>query len=737
MWRESTQKIFWGVMTIAIAGIFSTVYDYFSLAINAIDMAGRALPGGMGSSIHSVFSSIKTVGVLAKIAIIAGYVFYLLGLKEFAILQTDVAAKDNISKVRTAVIMMIVCYIVTVLLGWIVGLGLLVGLAVWIVTLVALVKMKNAFGGLMVSPVFSPMAQAGARQLRSAAVYNITLMLLPIAMLLFLVMAGVMLLGGKSGNLEGSLTLIGMIVGVTVIASVVMMILAFFYPLFGWKKIMDGGPAEGAQLQDPPVAPAAELHGQTAAPAYEEQVQAIQEKGTEMLSQAQDTLNKQWDNMQPQLSRANSWFASNKKGLAIGAAAGFVLVLFVWLLLRLTGNGDVSFKTYTVERDLTSIANAVTYMNLTVDVPQGSGAKVKNVEQAIRQIMAGSMLGEEVGAPIDGPLNEAVDNYAERFIEKVKTEGFGAVQCIMYISAEYQTKNSLVLHTYDGIYGNGGPQEYYSVVRLSDGHIMETEELIDVKPDMLKDIVKQYYDEDKEGIAIILDDGYGISPVSPDSCRILWAVNSHIFAEAIIPLSAVRNYLTDEGEQLFTSEAVEIKRSEWKNEETKASAEGTTTEDDEIGRGDLGIFDLRGPVKEVRVENTVFTFSESGEWLSRDGESLKTIYSGGIERDGNGRLVKGNTDPYGETYHEYTYNDKGLVTEINFQDYMDGGTIAKYTYDSDGHVATEILQPTGMDALDAEIEEYKYTILETDSHGNWTKRKDQNGKSTTRQITYY
>lgn len=31
----------------------------------------------------------------------------------------------------------------------------------------------------------------------------------------------------------------------------------------------------------------------------------------------------------------------------------------------------------------------------------------------------------------------------------------------------------------------------------------------------------------------------------------------------------------------------------------------------------------------------------------------------------------------------------------------------------------------------------KYTILEKDSYGNWTKRKDQKGNVTTRKITYY
>jgi hypothetical protein len=30
-----------------------------------------------------------------------------------------------------------------------------------------------------------------------------------------------------------------------------------------------------------------------------------------------------------------------------------------------------------------------------------------------------------------------------------------------------------------------------------------------------------------------------------------------------------------------------------------------------------------------------------------------------------------------------------------------------------------------------------YTIVEKDDYGNWTKRKDQDGKVVTRTITYY
>ena len=32
-WKENTQKIFWGVIVIAVAGIFNVLYDYVSYVV--------------------------------------------------------------------------------------------------------------------------------------------------------------------------------------------------------------------------------------------------------------------------------------------------------------------------------------------------------------------------------------------------------------------------------------------------------------------------------------------------------------------------------------------------------------------------------------------------------------------------------------------------------------------------------------------------------------------------------
>jgi hypothetical protein len=163
----------------------------------------------------------------------------------------------------------------------------------------------------------------------------------------------------------------------------------------------------------------------------------------------------------------------------------------------------------------------------------------------------------------------------------------------------------------------------------------------------------------------------------------------------------------------------------------------------EPGRGDLGVFDLRGPVKECKQNDLIISFNQEGQWTAENGKAIEKIYPGGVKRDKNGRINKGLLDKWEETYHEYHLDSKGLVTKIEYHDYLDGGNDVTYSYDADGYVASESDQGWGMDAVDEETGEEakpvvtKYTILEKDSYGNWIKRKDQKGNITTRKITYY
>lgn len=250
-WKESTQKIFWGVIVIAVAGIFNTVYDYLSYGVAILGMVAKMMPNGFGEDLGSFLTSFKVIGILGKLVVVAGYALYLLGLTQLATIQSNGEASFNILKVRKAVIILIGAFVASVVLGFIPFVGVVISLAVWVATLVSYYYMKNAFGVLMKSPAFSAVSQSGAQKLHVAAKANIRLMWLPLIALGALLLVGLIALSmTKSmslGALQTIVVIVGIILGGIVIYAVIQMIIALVYPFIGWYKILNGGPGDGTQ----------------------------------------------------------------------------------------------------------------------------------------------------------------------------------------------------------------------------------------------------------------------------------------------------------------------------------------------------------------------------------------------------------------------------------------------------------------------------------------------------------
>lgn len=155
---------------------------------------------------------------------------------------------------------------------------------------------------------------------------------------------------------------------------------------------------------------------------------------------------------------------------------------------------------------------------------------------------------------------------------------------------------------------------------------------------------------------------------------------------------------------------------------------------------DYIIADVKGHVKSVNTEKIRYTFQRNGllcdyssSWEESYGKLEKKIErdkDGYIERIYNGTLW------VDEFYYDTT--NKRLSKFINADD--GGSTTITFTYDENGNVIREHVVDWITD-LDGENEETKthtvyIVILETDSKGNWTKRK-YNDKIQTRTIEYY
>lgn len=548
-WKESTQKIFWGVIIIAVAGIINVLYDYVSYGVFIFEFIAKNLPNSMGNGMNAFFTSIHTLGFIAKLAVVIGYVLYLMGLTRFAAIQSNTDASLNIQKVRTAVIILICCFAAGAIFGVLFSipfLGTIISIAVWIATLIAYFKMKNAFGILMTSPAFSATSQKGAKKLRYAALSNIRLMLMPIVVaLIFVILALLAVAVLKGGTNPTGFLYVGSIVGVAaIICALVFMFFALVYPFIGWYQIMKGGPGEDSLIDATKI----EQHIATM-PTGENQMQALKDKG----------------------KQAKMWVIDNKKKIGIGAGTIAIIALLAWLLPKLFAGSPkaIEFERYEVEDDIQAY----------VDIPVGDSEKEQNVSKAICQLIASTHMAKELGAPLEGASpREVVDDYNKRFkkyIESFHSEMGSPVLpvCQLFIESDFQNEACVVFEVAGSIYMNGSPDTYHRIVRLSDGHIMELGEMVFITPEELETMIKKYNDEES-GLPVYLGEGFNILPAANDSCRVTWPI-AHGYGEVLIPLSEMQSHLTDEGKNIYMASPVDIPT---KKEKTATAQEGEQSE---------------------------------------------------------------------------------------------------------------------------------------------------------------
>ena len=167
--------------------------------------------------------------------------------------------------------------------------------------------------------------------------------------------------------------------------------------------------------------------------------------------------------------------------------------------------------------------------------------------------------------------------------------------------------------------------------------------------------------------------------------------------------------------------------------------------------GELGIHDLRGPVKSAVVNcdgeyEIEYTFDENGMWLTQGEQTIEEVYNNGIERDEQGRIVNGKFEEP-ESCHlyaaSYVYNGDGSIATIGYEDPEETSSTS-YAYGENGDCVESHMTGTycEMGADEEEVIDVitEYEVLEKDARGNWTKRVEKTfGKenTVTRQITYY
>ena len=162
-------------------------------------------------------------------------------------------------------------------------------------------------------------------------------------------------------------------------------------------------------------------------------------------------------------------------------------------------------------------------------------------------------------------------------------------------------------------------------------------------------------------------------------------------------------------------------------------------------QGELGRFELRGPVKKTELLNDGgfegpkhyfnrdgFETDENGKLLANDSEQM--IY---LTRDSKGRVVKEDNQGYG-SITKYQYNANCLLSKYHFERGTSNIVDDTYKYNSDGDCISVNSSFFQMGERGSLVK--TYTILKRDSYGNWTERRVKDKYNTMvekRKISYY
>ncbi len=187
-WTAVTKQMYYGVLIYSLCGVLANVVEPVNTVSSGISMISGNGGGGGG-----VFN------IIISLAIIAGYVMFFLGLKDFRNV-VNIQDRDAVQKLFTATIISIVGYVLGLipLAGW-----LLKGICV----IVSCIMMLMGYSSLKKSSSFPGLARDGASKLHTAMILSII------------------------GAVIGFIPLVGGVIGG------ILDIIAFIMIIIGWKRI--------------------------------------------------------------------------------------------------------------------------------------------------------------------------------------------------------------------------------------------------------------------------------------------------------------------------------------------------------------------------------------------------------------------------------------------------------------------------------------------------------------------
>lgn len=390
------------------------------------------------------------------------------------------------------------------------------------------------------------------------------------------------------------------------------------------------------------------------------------------------------------------------------------------------GPTAMTFEVYEQESEANNLANGeerTGTIKLCFDVPVGDEEAQENAVKGILDIIGKSDLAKHYGPPTGNTLKEVADNYVNKYKEIFRQqpsfdESFYydptlSVRCV------YQNEACVVMEVTEGNFN----KTYEGVIRLSDGHLLTNDEIANISKEELLELAHKYADATQDE-KIRIEDDYNLS-IGPQG--LLFHPSQDCKSEFVIPMSEVESKLTEEAKALMTARSVI-------DEHSLSSTEPI--------KGDLALYDLQGPVKQLQIvtsySTTTYTFDANG-WLTSekhemDGDVLDDkLFYDRTNRDAQGRAIERFRDS--DVKELNTFNDAGQLVK---QEYWLGDRLERMTinyFDDQGRrYKSNELGTVHATYYFNGTTKYPYSECQYDKHGNYTEQIGEEGK---RIITYF
>lgn len=375
---------------------------------------------------------------------------------------------------------------------------------------------------------------------------------------------------------------------------------------------------------------------------------------------------------------------------------------------------DVKMRFSACERqdDGQTSNGAYSALDVSLAIPEGEGEAQHNVARGIRAICDRSPVAEELGkAPADASIEGVADFYASAFKKGLKTgKVYPLCTYSLRISEKFQNAVGVVFSVTTGVWGNGGPWEYDTFVRFSDGNVLDSKDLINISKTQLRALVKKYGAEELSTMMSVEEGDYQVMPTADGKANLHISMGSHFFEDVEVPEEEITSYLTAEGKAVFEADgSTPAQQSQTQQSTTtNAAAEAFTLTNGKLGPIQTGQRFANIPAtyeglydKYARKVET--KWDEDGEWteefyqFTQNGKDIFRVYYDDNKRITSITLQEGSASIVKTQEGFYVgYPARTLFTKkpMEWTTYFQGTTFATsghYTYSvNDEDLNTEI-----------------------------------------------